>query len=612
MKHLVNLFGGACMVVAGALLPPVSAAAAVREVCSYGCAYPTIQAAIDAAADGDLVRVHDGVYRETVNFKNRAVTVRSVNGPKSTVIDGGEQDRGVVFESFEGPDSVLDGFTITNCRSLTSGGGIYILDAGPTIQNCVITGNKATFSGGGVYAATGTSALAPRICDTVVVGNAADTRGGGVILYSSSVTTVLERLTVSGNTPEGLYLSGQVSLSDSTVSGNTNGIRIQTCALIVERCEITGNTGSGLSGNGSLLLVDSRVTGNGNSGVYLSSLSTPRHRIVRSTISGNETPGQGGGIHLFQTDLAIEASVISGNRAGQEGGGIYNNSSDLLLDGVTVANNYAGINGGGLHAFDGTVVNSIFWGNYAGTEGSQIYAQGAGSPLAVTSSDVAGGWSGSGNINATPGFLDAGLLANPGPNTLGDFRLEPGSPCLDVGEDTGVALDRWGDPAPQGGGRDVGADERALLANGSFESASELLPPPWKGRGLRSRDGRVTDDARSGAASLLLTGGATRKLSQEVVLSGAAGDLITLGLWSRALKTSRAGGAYGASMKVFYADGTAKTSALAFSRGTHDWEYRDLAVTAGKDYVKVLVSLFFVRQKGLAWFDDVALHVEAP
>lgn len=612
MKHLVNLLGGACMVVAGALLPPVSAAAAVREVCSYGCAYPTIQAAIDAAAAGDLVRVHDGVYRESVNFKNRAVTVRSVNGPKSTVIDGGGQDRGVVFDSYEGPDSVLDGFTITNCRSLTSGGGIYVYEAGPTIQNCVVTGNRAGY-GGGVYSATGASALAPRIRDSVIVGNVADTRGGGVILYSSSVTTVLERLTVSGNTPEGLYLSGQVSLLESTVSGNAVGISFNQCTLSVERCEIAGNTGKGLAGSyGSLLLADSRVTGNGNGGVGLSYLPDPRHRIVRSTISGNETPVLGGGIRLFDTDLAIEASVISGNRAGEEGGGIYNNSSDLLLDGVTVANNYAGINGGGLHAFDTTVVNSIFWGNYAGTGGSQIYTHGAGSPLAVTSSDVAGGWPGSGNINATPGFLDAGLLANPGPNTLGDFRLEPGSPCLDVGEDTGVALDRWGDPAPQGGGRDVGADERALLANGSFEAASELLPPPWKGRGLRSRDGRVTGEARSGAASLLLTGGATRKLSQEVALSGAAGDLITLGLWSRALKTSRAGGPYGASVKVFYADGTAKTSALAFSRGTHDWEYRDLSVTAGKDYVKALVSLFFVRQKGLAWFDDVALHVEAP
>lgn len=612
MKTILKCFGGTFIAAAIALFLPAPASAAVREVCGYGCSYATIQAAIDAAADGDLVRVHEGVYRESVNFKNRAVTVRSVNGPKSTVIDGGGQYRGVVFESFEGPDSVLDGFTIINGRSLTNGGGIYIYEAGPTIQNCVVTGNRAGY-GGGIYAVTGASALTPRIRDTAIVANVADTRGGGMIVGSSAATTVLERLTVSGNTREGLSFWGKVSLHDSTVSGNAVGISFNQCTLSVERCEIAGNAGSGLEGNyGSLRLADSRVTGNGNGGVGLYYLPDPPHRIVRSTISGNEAPVQGGGIRLFETDLAIEASVISGNRAGDEGGGIYNNSSELLLDGVTVANNYAGINGGGLHAFDGTVVNSIFWGNYAGTEGSQIYAQGAGSPLAVTYSDVAGGWTGTGNLNADPGFLDGGFLANPGPNTLGDFRLGPGSPCVDLGTDTGVALDRWGDPVPQGSGRDVGADEQALLANGSFEAASEPLPPPWKGSRLGRRDGRVTNEAHSGAASLLLTGGSTRRVSQVAAVSGVAGDQISLGLWSKALKSSRAGGAYGASVKVFYTDGTAKSHALAFSRGTHDWEYKNLSITAARGYRQLLVSFFFVRQAGMAWFDDVTLQVEAP
>src|SRR5437870_11939876 len=75
---------------------------------------PTIQAAINAAANGDTVLVAPGTYYENINFMGKAITVTSSGGPSVTTIDGGAAGSVVAFTSNEGTNSVLSGFTITN------------------------------------------------------------------------------------------------------------------------------------------------------------------------------------------------------------------------------------------------------------------------------------------------------------------------------------------------------------------------------------------------------------------------------------------------------------------------------------------------------------------
>ena len=99
------------------------------------------------------------------------------------MIDGSLSGSVVVFVSNEGPDSVLDGFTLINGSSVY-GGGIYCFSSSPTITNTTITGNTA-YKGGGISCYHSSS---PTITNTTITGNTADCDGGGIWCYYSSPT----------------------------------------------------------------------------------------------------------------------------------------------------------------------------------------------------------------------------------------------------------------------------------------------------------------------------------------------------------------------------------------------------------------------------------------
>jgi len=173
----------------------------------------------------------------------------------------------------------------------------------------------------------------------------------------------------------------------------------------------------------------------------------------------------GGGFHNQADDPRITNAVFFENSA-TNGGGMSNLPSQPELLNATFAGN---VSGGGIFNLGGTpkLTNVVLWGD-SGGGGVEIYNAGQMAVVSyslVAGSGGSGAWNsdfgvdGGGNIDADPLFVD---------QLGGDLRLTLGSPAIDAGDTTGLALpmdDLDGNPRVFGGTVDMGAYEFQAVAS---------------------------------------------------------------------------------------------------------------------------------------------------
>jgi parallel beta-helix repeat protein/predicted outer membrane repeat protein len=356
----------------------------------------TIQEAIDAAEDGDTVLVWPGNYFELIDFKGKAITVESRDGPGVTAIDGSTANSVVTFRMAEGPDSVLEGFTITNGQALETGGGVRCKNgASPTIRGNVITGNTTVSSAGG--GGIGCIGASPLIAGNTISNNQGITGGGGILVVAGDPQILGNTLRENSTSGEGAGIESDATsnpvirnntISLNVVSGTGDGGGIHTLGPqpairdnVIDQNHAHEGGGVYLENAGS----QARVTGNtftgntcqGTGGALACESSSAT--ISGNTFTGNQANSGGGAISCQFSTTPITDNLIQGNSA-SKGGGIYLLGSNVLISGNDVLANHAtGNSGGGMYCGgDGTqILGNLILGNDSAANGGGLVVRNA-------------------------------------------------------------------------------------------------------------------------------------------------------------------------------------------------------------------------------------------
>jgi predicted outer membrane repeat protein len=398
---------------------------------------------------------------------------------------------------YYGPNTILDGFTITGGNAdgqypdweLETGGGMYNRDSSPTVINCTFTENSAR-SGGGMDNEAGwpylinctfsrnfsswggglANGARPTLIDCTFIGNVSSNKGGAMACGDGSPPmnncTFIDNRALLGGAIYGADCTPEPT--NCTFNGNLaekGGVIYNSdSCIILDNCKLTGNRAT-LGGviyddEGGSSLLNCILSGNtAVSGGVIYSGDDSSERLTNCILSGN-TAETGGVVYICDdSSVKLIHCTLAGNSA--DNGNAFACDSYLQQYPSSVE-----------------IVNSILWDG-----GSEIWNNDD-SVITITYSDVHGGWSGEGNINAEPLFVEPGYWDIGDIWIDGDYGLRAGSPCIDGGTDAEVYTDIEGNIRPLDF---PGADNNGELLDydiGAYEAAAtiqgELLVQPNK------------------------------------------------------------------------------------------------------------------------------------
>jgi hypothetical protein len=387
--------------------------------------HATIQGAIAAALDGDVVCVEPGSYLETLDFLGKAIEVLGLQGRASTWIDGGSAASVVSFISGEGADTLLRGFTLAygladdgggihidgasptlqdlsihSCFASGNGGGISLYESGAVLNRLYLDGNESTLDGGGLWIDSSTDVEMESMW---LQGNVAGGGGGGGYLVESSASMsevgFLENVSVGPgggldiDDDSDLTLQGGIFIRNQTTGyeASGGGLYVHTAMATLEDAYFDSN--SGWDAGGVVLI--------GADGVQMSRVVIVHHEhddyywcagagltigssdnvVLDHLTSMKNRGGYGGAIcNKGGDNLVVSNSILSENETlGGDGGAVwlfYNGSVTTTFENCLISNNYSLNGGGGIAASSVALVliHTVVAGNEALGGGGGVHS----------------------------------------------------------------------------------------------------------------------------------------------------------------------------------------------------------------------------------------------
>ncbi len=403
---------------------------------SWSTAFNNLPSALVVAGATSEIWVAAGIYKigaiptDTISMKNgvgiyggfagsETARAQRNSDPSLTVLNGRLAPAGtfhlVTAIAGVGPTAILDGFTLTGGLAngagiYSTGAGIYIDSAAPTISNCILVSNSGTSSG-----ALFSSNAAPQLTHCTFFSNTSSAGHGGGATFLLSAPTIQD-CTFLGN----------------NATGFGGGIFSSTSTITVKKSTFAMNTAVALGGG-------------------IASVADFSLNLAGCTFESNTALNGGGLYTLVNTSTSITNCVFQNNVASATGGGAGMSNSPGTVMNCTFSGNSSGTSDGGLSLTgveNVALTNCILWGNSSPANPDLDVMAPATAP--TNFSCVKGTLlSGIGNINTDPRFT-----------SFGDLRLQAGSPCIDAGTAVGAPVtDVLGTARPRGAGFDMGAYE---------------------------------------------------------------------------------------------------------------------------------------------------------
>ncbi|MHC4734356.1 MAG: right-handed parallel beta-helix repeat-containing protein [Planctomycetota bacterium] len=346
-------------------------------------------------------------------------------------------------------NTVLDGFVVVggNADGMyvhANGGGMLNRNgSNPVITDCNFSGNLSSGGGSGMYNDNSN----PHVIRCRFSGNAIGYNSGGG-MYNINSSPIVEDCE---------FVANDAGVGGGMANGESGNARIVRCLFKDNKASFGGGFYS--RNNCNPIVIDCRFENNWAdwTGGALE-LRGGNSSFTRCWIINNEAGEYdwgGSGISAFDGTITFENCTVTGNYSYENGGGMFVWNAIVYMENCTISDNTADDMGGGIFLYShlsgsATLRSCILWNNNA--------TEVEGKTISVQYSDVEGGYTGTGNKNADPCFVD----------TLGgDYHLRWDSLCIDTG-DPGYA--------PQPSDKDIDGEPRVMRDNRVDMGSDEVGP----------------------------------------------------------------------------------------------------------------------------------------